>query len=284
MKRIKVLVGVAGSGKSTWSHSFVETRPNWIILSSDAIREELQTDDNIYVFATLRSRLEALLDEGYDVIVDATNVSRKNRRSYVAVAKKHEATIEAVVFATPLEECLRRNANRERVVPEAAIRRMVARWELPTVKEGFNNVIIVKTNINKKEKKQIEEKFANFGSQHSKYHSMELAAHCDMCYDLALDKGYYDNNILAAAQWHDLGKVFTVSEDEEGYWHYYNHANFSSHYALAYSFVDYQAATLINYHMLVWDKAAYKKMKTFLDDYQWNCLMKLHECDEEAHQ
>lgn len=278
MSRIKVLVGVPGSGKSTWASNFIENRPNWIVLSSDAIREELQTND---VFATLRSQMEEALKCGRDVIVDATNVSRKNRRSYIAVANKYKAAIEAVVFAVPYEECLRRNASRDRVVPEAAIKRMVARWELPTLKEGFNNVVVVKANINKEEKNKIEEQFATFGSQHSKYHSMELAAHCDMCYDLALDKGYYD--ILAACQWHDLGKIFTVSKDDEGYYHYYNHAAFSAHYALAYGFVEYEAAVLINYHMMAWNTEAYKKMKTFLSGDQFNNLMKLHECDEEAH-
>lgn len=279
---IKVMVGVAASGKSTWSRNYIEKRPNWVILSSDVIREEFQTDDNNYVFATLRARMEEVIKKGYNVIIDATNVTRKNRRSYIAIAKKYNIQIEAIVFAIPLEECLRRNASRKRVVPEAAIRRMVARWELPTLQEGFDNVLVVKTSIDKEEKEQIVDAFASFGSQNSKYHSMELAAHCDTCYDLALDKGY-DNEVLAAAQWHDLGKVFTVSEDEEGYWHYYNHAQVGGYYALAYGFVDYESAVLINYHMMIWDEKAHKKMKTFLDATQWNNLVRLHECDGEAH-
>lgn len=281
MNGIKILIGVAGSGKSTWGNNYIEKYPNWIILSSDAIREKLQSDDNIYVFATLREHLKSALEYGYNVIVDATNITRKNRRSYIQIAKEYKVPIEAIVFATPLEECLRRNASRERIVPEAAIKRMVSRWELPTLQEGFNNVLVVRTNYDKDEKRQIEERFASFGSQHSKYHSMELAAHCDMCYDLALDKGYQD--VLAAAQWHDLGKIFTVSEDEEGYYHYRHHANWSAHYALAYNFVEYESAVLINYHMVIWDEKSHRKMKTFLDEEQWKSLVKLHECDEEAH-
>lgn len=280
---IKLMVGVPASGKSTYAKSFVETRPNWLILSSDAIREELNTDDNIYVFATLRSRLGEAIKKGYNVIVDATNVSRKNRRAYIDIARKHKIPIEAIVFATSYEECLRRNASRERVVPESAIRKMISRFEIPTLKEGFSNVLLVKTNPDTEEKKQIEKTFADFGSQHSKYHSMELATHCDMCYDLAVDKGYDDQNLLAACQWHDLGKIYTVSEDEEGYWHYYQHANWSSWQGLAYGFLTYEAAVFVNYHMLVWDERAHKKMKTFLDDYQWSNLLRLHECDEEAH-
>lgn len=280
MNKILVMVGVPASGKSTWARNYTENRPNWVILSSDAIREELDTDD---VFATLRSRLIDALNANHNVIVDATNVSRKNRRSYIDIARKHKAAIEAIVFATPYEECLRRNASRDRVVPEAAIYRMVSRWEIPTLKEGFDNILLIRTNINKDEKRQVESDFASFGSQHSKYHSMELAAHCDMCYDLALDKGYDDQNLLAACQWHDLGKIFTVSEDEEGYYHYFNHANWSAYIGLAYGFVEYEAAILINYHMMCWDEAAHRKMKTFLDDYQWSNLMRLHECDEEAH-
>jgi high-affinity nickel-transport protein len=44
---------------------------------------------------------------------------------------------EAVFFDVPLEECLRRNALRERRVPEAAIRAMVDRIQPPDPTEGF---------------------------------------------------------------------------------------------------------------------------------------------------
>ena len=46
--------------------------------------------------------------------------------------------------STDVEECKRRNAQRERVVPIEVIERMASKLVVPTVEEGFDAVIEIK--------------------------------------------------------------------------------------------------------------------------------------------
>jgi predicted kinase len=143
--RIVLLVGLPGSGKSTYAK-----RRGLPVLSSDVLRELLSGDvnnQNIHarVFATLRYLLRQRLAIGQPVtVVDATNLTRQERRPYREIARKLDVPIEAVHFDTPLEVCLARNAARGRIVPEDVIRRMAARLQPPTPGEGFARVTIVR--------------------------------------------------------------------------------------------------------------------------------------------
>ena len=68
-----LLVGIPGSGKTTYSKEYIERSPNTFHLSSDAIRKELYGDENIQgnpgeVFALMQKRAVEALNNGYDVI------------------------------------------------------------------------------------------------------------------------------------------------------------------------------------------------------------------------
>lgn len=136
-----VLVGLPGSGKSTWADAQKKT-----VLSSDALRLLLSGDEknqaiHARVFATMRFLLRQRLDLGARVtILDATHLARKWRKPWLKLAAPYGATVEAVYFETPLETCLRRNRQRARVVPEAAIREMAAKLQAPSKAEGFARV------------------------------------------------------------------------------------------------------------------------------------------------
>lgn len=90
MTIVKVLVGVAGVGKSTYIQK-VKTEKS-LVLSSDELRIELfgsleagnQPEAIPVVFKVLHERMkEALLSKQYDTIFyDATNLSRKLRKGF----------------------------------------------------------------------------------------------------------------------------------------------------------------------------------------------------------
>ena len=144
--RLVVLVGLPGSGKST----FLE-RLGVTALSSDAIRLLLTgdaTNQSIHrqVFAALRYLVKGRLKLGMAVTyVDATHLTPWERRPYLKMGELYDCNVEALFFDVPLSVCLERNRGRARVVPEDVMERMAAKLVPPSLDEGFSAVTVVRS-------------------------------------------------------------------------------------------------------------------------------------------
>ena len=143
-------IGIPGSGKSTWIGSQTEDE-NTIVVSPDSIREELtgsvsdQTQNN-KVWWVAKQRVIEGLNNGKNVILDATNVDGKSRRRFLQ-GLPSGIGLKAKVFNVDPEEAKRRikeqidkGENRSNVPPDV-IDRMQAKFENTTPEklqeEGF---------------------------------------------------------------------------------------------------------------------------------------------------
>jgi protein phosphatase len=109
-----VLVGVSGSGKSTFGRAHF--RPTEVI-SSDFCRGLVADDENdqsatAEAFELLHYIVGMRLKAGRLTVVDATSVQPAARRSLVALAREHDVLAVAIVLDVPERICIERNAGR----------------------------------------------------------------------------------------------------------------------------------------------------------------------------
>lgn len=146
-----VLIGAAGSGKSTLSARLFTADQ---VLSSDAFRVAVAGDPadqtaTAEAFRRLHHQLEVRLAAGKLTVVDATSVERWARARLLAVARRNRRPAVAVVLAVPLEAALAQNAGRrDRLVPPSVIGRQdrALRTSLASLPgEGFDQVLVLTT-------------------------------------------------------------------------------------------------------------------------------------------
>ena len=254
MTVIKVLIGVAGVGKSTYIEQHKTEKS--LVLSSDELRIELfgdleasnQPEAIPVVFKTLHERMKvALLSKQYDTIFyDATNLNRKLRKGFYEQFKKY-AEIEAVVLVKPLATILEQNAQRSGFakVPESVIRRMYESLQVPRISVDCDKIEVI-GNF-----EDFAEEIAMIkGMKHdSPYHAEDVDTHIQMTIDGAKAQEpsthYTKDEIVTLAELHDLGKGITKKPSQSrGVAHDYfvevhgshsmfdNHANVGAMYAL----------------------------------------------------
>ena len=89
-----LLSGLPGSGKSHFCRELVQVAPSLVVLESDALRAILFSNpthggsENARLFPALHRLLERLLRIGHQVVVDATNLRRRNRRMLYDIAER----------------------------------------------------------------------------------------------------------------------------------------------------------------------------------------------------
>ncbi len=140
MNKLFLLVGCSGSGKSTYAADFCFENPDVIYLNADKLRGVIGEDEsdqskNHVVFDILFKMTEYFLKLGKDVLLDNTNYSKKNRKQFVEIARKHGVKIRAYVFKTPYEVCITRNEARDRKVPIHVIKNQFDKFEEPGLDE-----------------------------------------------------------------------------------------------------------------------------------------------------
>ncbi len=107
------------------------------------------TAENERVFALLEARLDGLLAQEKNVVVDATHARCSWREKEVAIARARGAKTVAIWFDVPLAVCLQRNARKpgtqrwgERIVSPEFLRAVYLSFEPPTRAE-FDEIQVI---------------------------------------------------------------------------------------------------------------------------------------------
>ena len=138
------MCGPSGSGKTHFVHGLASpVVEGWI--SSDVCRailrhgivkaatmrdtEDLKTELSEGAFTLVRAWARARLAHNLAAVVDATNLSPLAWNDLAELASEHEARLIKIYMDTPIEECLERNAGRERKIAPEVVQRQWHRFK-----------------------------------------------------------------------------------------------------------------------------------------------------------
>lgn len=297
---LTILVGIQGSGKSTWA----KQQP-CVVLSSDGLRQKFPTYNNDEIFKELYKLANEFLEKDLNVIIDSTAITIKSRRK-IFESIKIPCIKKALIFNTPFEICKERLIERNKQenshkVPLEVQRKYLESFEVPFLEEGFDYIDIYNKPTKEESDKNIldiYEKTIGF-NQNNKHHTQTLDKHLQSTCNYLKDN--VDIALLQASLYHDIGKLFTQKYKEgDTNAHYYNHANVGAYWflcnggILSEGFEGYrylEGETLdcvfyINYHMKLYDLGTQKskdKWGKIFGEEKFRNLRLLHEADMNSH-
>ena len=141
MSKVYMLIGVPGSGKSTWINA-QDWVKDCVLVSTDKLIEleagrQGKTYNDVfksYIDEANRLMMEDVktaVAEGKDIIWDQTNTGRKSRKAKLAMMPDYYKI--AVVFATPEKEEWQRRINSRpgKMIPEGVLKAMAMGLQRP---------------------------------------------------------------------------------------------------------------------------------------------------------
>lgn len=156
-KKLIVMVGLPGSGKSYHVNVWKDVEPNMVVFSTDNILQDM-VDEGLYEnyneawrraihraekqFWADMSTFSATNDkDDVTVVIDRTNLTKKSRARIQTIF--HEDDWERVAFVVQHERWKERAQREGKNIPEAALESMERAYIVPTMDEGFSDVFVV---------------------------------------------------------------------------------------------------------------------------------------------
>lgn len=154
MPKCTILVGVPGSGKSTWlrNQEYVEDQ---YIASTDNIIEAIAGGFNMtynegfkdlikFAEKVMWKELGAFAKDRERIYIDRTNLTVKSRQKFITALKPYGYEFDCVVFETPEGDEWKRRLDRPgKTIPDHVLESMADNIEIPTMDEGFETITFI---------------------------------------------------------------------------------------------------------------------------------------------
>lgn len=136
MRKIVICKGLPASGKSTWAKDFVAKNVDWKRVNKDDLRSMIQGDTwsgkmERQILKTRDGLIRQWLDEGFNVIVDDTNLNPKHESTIREIGKSFGADVQVKWFHVDVDVAIERDLKRPKSVGERVIRKMFNDWIRP---------------------------------------------------------------------------------------------------------------------------------------------------------
>lgn len=135
-KILAIMIGIQGSGKSTFYHQFLTKK--FVRVNLDTLKTRHQE----------KLLIEKCLKEGKSFAIDNTNPTKADRQRYIPLAKENGYRIVGFFMESKLNECIARNNLRQgkEKIPTIAIASTSNKLQMPSYDEGFDELYFVKND------------------------------------------------------------------------------------------------------------------------------------------
>lgn len=257
---VVIMIGVAGSGKSTYIENIRKnTSKVTFSFESDYYRKimygslEEGNKHNKEVFEKMNEEFFGMikwcddLEVESTIFYDATNLNRRKRRDIYKRIKllKCDTNVIAVMNFASMETLLENNNKRpeEKKVPIDVIERMYKTIQVPRLEVDCDEIgatgelfftgypMYTIDEVFELSSEKIRKELGRIKESHENPHHLEsISEHIELCVYNAV----VDIEMKRVAIFHDLGKSICKEVKEDGIARYFSHANVSSYYFMNY--------------------------------------------------
>lgn len=135
-KTMIIMIGIQGSGKSTFYHKYLSD--SYVRVNLDTLKTRHQ--ENLLISECIRN--------GKSFAVDNTNPTRADRQRYIPLAQYAGYKIVGYFMESKLQPCIERNNQRTGTarISATAIAATSNKLQIPTYDEGFDELYFVKND------------------------------------------------------------------------------------------------------------------------------------------
>lgn len=136
-----ILCGLPASGKTTLSFQLA-TEHDAKLYHYDEFKRDSKPQENKQTHQRLYNQIKQDLLQGYDVVLDDLHTRLEWRQDLLSALQDIPCKKILVVMTTPLEECVRRNSERQNGrLPDFVIYHLNSRYQPPSLEEGWDEIL-----------------------------------------------------------------------------------------------------------------------------------------------